>query len=39
MIGGEMVCRVHGPRVELEGRCVFYLEGQVEIESMRSEAE
>jgi len=37
--GGEMLCRVQGPRVELEGRCVLYLEGQVEIESMRSEAE
>lgn len=30
--GGEIVCRL-GPsgRVELEGHCVFYLEGQVEI--------
>ena len=29
--GGEIVCRVVGDRVELEGGCVFYLEGQVEI--------
>jgi PhzF family phenazine biosynthesis protein len=29
--GGEMVCRVAGDRVELEGCCVFYLEGEVEI--------
>jgi PhzF family phenazine biosynthesis protein len=29
--GGEMVCRVVGDRVELEGGCVFYLEGEVEI--------
>jgi PhzF family phenazine biosynthesis protein len=29
--GGEIVCRVVGPgRVELEGSCVFYLEGHVE---------
>jgi PhzF family phenazine biosynthesis protein len=28
--GGEMICRVKGDRVELEGRCVFYLEGEVE---------
>jgi len=29
--GGEMICRlVSSTRVELEGRCVFYLEGQVE---------
>jgi PhzF family phenazine biosynthesis protein len=25
--GGEIVCRLRGERVELEGRCVFYLEG------------
>lgn len=25
--GGEIVCRLVGPRVELEGACVFYLEG------------
>jgi PhzF family phenazine biosynthesis protein len=29
--GGEVVCRLTGDRVELEGRCVFYLEGEVEI--------
>jgi predicted PhzF superfamily epimerase YddE/YHI9 len=29
--GGEINCRLVGDRVELEGCCVFYLEGQVEI--------
>ena len=29
--GGEVTCRLLGERVELEGSCVFYLEGQVEI--------
>jgi PhzF family phenazine biosynthesis protein len=29
--GGEVVCRLAGDRVELEGTCVFYLEGEVEI--------
>jgi PhzF family phenazine biosynthesis protein len=29
--GGEVVCRLTGDRVELEGACVFYLEGEVEI--------
>lgn len=29
--GGEMTCRVSGERVELEGACVFYLEGDAEI--------
>ena len=29
--GGEVICRVAGGRVELEGGCVFYLEGTVEI--------
>lgn len=29
--GGEVVCRLTGNRVELEGSCVFYLEGEVEI--------
>jgi predicted PhzF superfamily epimerase YddE/YHI9 len=29
--GGEVACRLKGDRVELEGSCVFYLEGQVEI--------
>jgi PhzF family phenazine biosynthesis protein len=28
--GGELTCRLAGDRVELEGRCVFYLEGEVE---------
>ena len=29
--GGEVVCRLMGNRVELEGSCVFYLEGEAEI--------
>lgn len=29
--GGEITCRLLGDRVKLEGRCVFYLEGQAEI--------
>jgi len=29
--GGEIICRLLGDRVELEGTCVFYLEGEVEI--------
>jgi PhzF family phenazine biosynthesis protein len=29
--GGEILCRLRGDRVELEGACVFYLEGEVEI--------
>jgi PhzF family phenazine biosynthesis protein len=29
--GGEVICRLIGDRVELEGSCVFYLEGEVEI--------
>jgi PhzF family phenazine biosynthesis protein len=29
--GGEVVCRLVGDRVELEGACVFYLEGQISI--------
>jgi predicted PhzF superfamily epimerase YddE/YHI9 len=29
--GGEIICRLAGDRVELEGSCVFYLEGQVEL--------
>jgi len=28
--GGDVTCRLRGDRVQLEGRCVFYLEGQVE---------
>jgi predicted PhzF superfamily epimerase YddE/YHI9 len=29
--GGEIVCRLAGDRVELEGACVFYLEGEIEL--------
>jgi|SRR5665213_2849103 len=29
--GGEIICRVRGDRVELEGTAVFYLQGEVEI--------
>ena len=29
--GGEIICRLDGDRVELEGSCVFYLEGEIEI--------
>jgi PhzF family phenazine biosynthesis protein len=29
--GGEILCRLRGDRVELEGSCVFYLEGMAEI--------
>ncbi len=29
--GGELTCRLVRDRVELEGSCVFYLEGEVEI--------
>jgi PhzF family phenazine biosynthesis protein len=29
--GGVVVCRLAGDRVELEGSCVFYLEGEIEI--------
>lgn len=29
--GGEVICRLAGDRVELEGSCVFYLEGEAEI--------
>jgi len=29
--GGKLLCRLRGDRTELEGECVFYLEGQVEI--------
>lgn len=29
--GGEILCRVRGERVELEGACVFYLEGAAEL--------
>ncbi len=29
--GGEVVCRLLNDRVELEGQCVFYLEGEAEV--------
>ena len=29
--GGEMICRARGERVELEGACVFYMEGEAEV--------
>jgi hypothetical protein len=29
--GGDIMCRLAGDRVELEGGCVFYLEGRAEI--------
>jgi len=29
--GGEITCRLVGDRVELEGSCVFYLEGRAEV--------
>ena len=29
--GGEIICRLAGDRVELEGSCVFYMQGEVEI--------
>jgi len=29
--GGKVICRLVNDRVELEGECVFYLEGEVEI--------
>jgi predicted PhzF superfamily epimerase YddE/YHI9 len=29
--GGEIICRLAGDRVELEGTCVFYLQGEVEV--------
>ncbi len=28
--GGSMLCRLVGDRVEIEGQCVFYLEGEVQ---------
>ena len=30
--GGEVTCRLVGDRVELEGACVFYLEGEAEFD-------
>ena len=29
--GGKVLCRLRGDRTELEGECVFYMEGAVEI--------
>jgi predicted PhzF superfamily epimerase YddE/YHI9 len=29
--GGELICRLAGERVELQGSCVFYLEGEAEL--------
>lgn len=29
--GGAMRCRINGDRVELEGSCIFYMEGQAEL--------
>jgi PhzF family phenazine biosynthesis protein len=29
--GGDVVCRIVNDRIELQGACVFYLEGEVEI--------
>lgn len=29
--GGELLCRLAGERVQLEGHCVFYLEGTAEV--------
>lgn len=30
--GGEIICRLHDDRVELEGNCVFYLDGIINIQ-------
>jgi PhzF family phenazine biosynthesis protein len=30
--GGEILCRLLGDRVELEGACVFYLEGEADLD-------
>ena len=29
--GGEIVCRVVGARVELEGACIFVIEGEMQL--------
>jgi len=29
--GGEIICRVVGERVDLQGSCVFYMEGDAEL--------
>lgn len=31
--GGELLCRINGDRVELEGRCAPYLDGWIEIDA------
>lgn len=31
--GGEVICRLAGDRVELQGTCVFYLEGEVDVDA------
>lgn len=30
--GGEIVCRLKGQRIELQGQCVFYMEGEITVE-------
>lgn len=29
--GGEIICRLPGDRVELQGECAFYLEGEIQV--------
>jgi len=29
--GGEVICRLLNDRVELQGECVFYLEGEIQV--------
>ncbi len=29
--GGEVICRITGDRIELQGDCIFYLEGHAEV--------
>jgi predicted PhzF superfamily epimerase YddE/YHI9 len=29
--GGEVICRLLNQRVELQGECVFYLEGEIQV--------
>ena len=29
--GGDLFCRLHDSRVEIEGRCILYLEGRIQI--------
>ena len=35
--GGEVLCRLIGDRVHLEGACVFYLEGEVQLSRLKRE--